>query len=339
VQFPGNFLGGNSLNPVNIAAAGYGPRSGSLPAAGSLYPPIGGSGGNGGTGQFCGGEGGEAMVIAAAQRIAANGDILANGNAAPQVSTTIQGGAGGSVRLAAVLVEGAGAINTSGGKDSDGVVRSPAGPIEIQAFVKDLFTGTGSTAIIRDKPVAAPVPSNLPALDIVGVVVSAADFCGLNCANTGSLTAPDVTLPPAASPASVTINVDTQDVPVGTILDYRAVGADGSVSTASASVQACDCSVGKAFSSAALTLNPGVNYQIVVAPSSSFLLAAVNPISSPLTDKPFAEQAQQKLPNVPGAVPDGHSEAAGVSSVERWAKAFGARPEVYRKLAQVASVP
>ena len=93
--------------------------------------------------------------------------------------------------LAAVLVEGVGKIDTSAGMDSDGVVRSAAGPVEIQAFLQDLFTGTASSTPIRGNPVAAPEPENLPQIEIVEVSVGQQDFCSFECSNTGSLSQPD----------------------------------------------------------------------------------------------------------------------------------------------------
>ncbi len=87
--------------------------------------------------------------------------------AGQQCSTLAQGGGGGSVRLAALLVEGIGNIDTSGGLDSDGVKRSPDGPIEIQAFLQDLFAGTTTgNPLIRGNPVVAPIPSNLPTIQM-----------------------------------------------------------------------------------------------------------------------------------------------------------------------------
>ncbi|MBI4464414.1 MAG: hypothetical protein HY647_06890 [Acidobacteria bacterium] len=137
VQFPG-FPG--SVDATGITPqgpAGFGPRAGSLPSPATLYPPRGGGGGEGGIFTLPdsrtllgGGSGGAAVVIAATQRITVNGTLNASGLHA---SGSGQGGAGGSVRLAALLVEGTGAINTSGGQ---GTPNGPNGPIEIQAFLR-----------------------------------------------------------------------------------------------------------------------------------------------------------------------------------------------------------
>jgi len=57
-----------------------------------------------------------------------------------------------------------------------------AGPIEIQGFVQNLFSGTlqgSATACTTNKDcaVVTPVPSNLPVIEIVGVEVGTNDFC------------------------------------------------------------------------------------------------------------------------------------------------------------------
>ncbi|MBI3894603.1 MAG: hypothetical protein HY313_01595, partial [Acidobacteria bacterium] len=295
--------GGQGLAQPAANAAGFGPRSGSLPAPGSLYPTEPGGGGNGGefstNGAFAvvkGGRGGNAAVVAAAGRITNNGVITVNPRIfAPLIGETVmdaqagsggaQGGAGGSVRLAAVLVEGVGKIDTSAGLDSDGVKRSPDGPVEIQAFLQDLFTGTASTTPIRDNPVAAPMPENLPEIQVVSVIVGQQDFCSFECSNTGSLADPDVTLDPASSAGNVTVEARTQGVPEGALLIFRAVGTDGSVSTANDTVVE-----GTAF--ADLTLNPGATYQIVVYSDTAFALANLESRPALMNAKTFYARLQ-----------------------------------------------
>ena len=225
------------------------------------------------------------------------------------------------MRLAALLVEGTGTIDTSAGLDSDGVKRSPDGPIEIQAFVQDLFTGTAPGAV-RGNPVAAPLPSNLPQIQIVEVsTAGAGDFCGFDCSNTGSLVSPDITLPEASSPVLVTVRA-TADAPVGTILVFRAVGTDGSVAEATAPVPAgCGTDCFPPPPAVDLTLNPGATYQIVVTPSAAFALAR-GPQAAPMR----------------GTVPvTGLREGSGEAELAaRWARALGADPR--RMEAQAARV-
>ena len=90
-----SFQQGDGSNQGGFSPAGFGPRSGSLSAAGSLYPPLGGGGGNGGASSDGvtqgpeGGRGGGALVIAAAQRITLNGLISVIGVTAGTGSTLI----------------------------------------------------------------------------------------------------------------------------------------------------------------------------------------------------------------------------------------------------------
>jgi len=331
---PGGFLGGSGSNAVS---EGFGPRSGTLPAAGSLYPPIGGGGGKGGGGAE-GGRGGPAFVISAARRLTMNGTIFANGLDAETGSSVGQGGAGGSVRLAGVLVEGVGIITTAGGADFDGASRSPSGPVEIQAFVNDLFTGASPTPI-RGRPVVAPLPDNLPTIEVSGIEILSSEFFDSGFTNTGSLTEPDVELPAVLSPVLATVEAFTTGVPLGTLLTFRAVGDDGSVATNSSSVDACDCLEGEGFAFADLLFKPGVTYQVVVTPSTaapdnSFPLARLGGNSFPAgmetviyaRDVPTVLRKTQNI-----FVPP--SEEQATPSAEQWARAFGSRPEAHGKFA------
>ncbi|MBI2815668.1 MAG: hypothetical protein HYX72_01890 [Acidobacteria bacterium] len=250
--------------PSDITTAGFGPRSGSLPAPGSLYPAVGGSGGD----AFLaagGGYGSQAMVIAAAQRITVNGRIavpgapgfLAGVQPSEQVSLG-QGGAGGSVRLAALLVEGSGTIDSSAGNDSDGIKRSPDGPVELQAFLQDLFGGTTTITPIRGNGPVQPIPSNLPLINIDQVDQQ------FGFTNTGSLTTPDVTLAvPSIGEVDVELSISTELVPEGTRLAVRAVGVDGSSF-------ATNTIVSEGTAVAGLTLNAGTTYQITAVPTIEF---------------------------------------------------------------------
>ncbi|MBI2815669.1 MAG: hypothetical protein HYX72_01895 [Acidobacteria bacterium] len=268
---PGSFMGATSTT-ASVSPAGFGPRAGSFPASGSLYPALGGSGGDGRSGLIDvagpnpnGGGGGSAFVISAAQRITVNGTIGAMGLSATQTETPgAQAGAGGSVRLSALLVEGTGMILTNGGNDSDGVVRTPSGPVEIQAFVQDFFSGTTVITPIRGNAPVQPIPANLPVISIDQVNTESPIFEEFGFANTGSLTTPDVTLPvPPTAQLDVEVGLSTELVPNGTVLDVRAVGADGSSFSTIAIVS-------DAFAYAFLTLNAGTTYQITAVPSTAF---------------------------------------------------------------------
>ncbi|MBI4442721.1 MAG: hypothetical protein HY649_05030 [Acidobacteria bacterium] len=326
---PAGFLGGSATPAVS---AGFGPRSGSLPAQGFLYPAIGGGGGTGG-GDFDGGRGGPAFVIVASQRITLNGTIFANGLDAEQgASGTQQGGGGGSVRLGAVLIEGSGTINTAGGTGPGG--NGPAGPIAIQAFLQDLFTGSTSTDPIRSNAVVAPVPDNLPEIVIDAVGVVALEFSDFGFPNTGSLSGPDVTLPATGSSVDVDVEVFTTGIPLGTSLRYRAVGTDGSVVTALGSVGSCECSPGEGIATGDMTLNPGVTYQIVVYPETPFALARGDrgpvPLAEPVL---YATSREDRETEIQQAAMISEEEIS--SPLEKWARAFGAEPQAHKKLAQL----
>ncbi|MBI1955915.1 MAG: hypothetical protein HYS38_05930 [Acidobacteria bacterium] len=343
----GAILGaGTSLFPG--FQAGFGPRSGSLPATASLYPPIGGGGGASDVGNVNGGQGGAAFVVAAAQRITVNGTVSAPGFSALLGGIAAQGGGGGSVRLTAVLIEGTGSILTAGGTGSGGV-SSPNGPSEIQAFLQDLFTGTASTTPIRSNPVVAPIPDNLPTIDITGVGVSDAagsiEYCNSACPNTGSLSTPDVSLPPASTPVTVTVKASTAGVPNGTSLTFRAVGTNGTASTATVAVGGPECPVpGPTIACATLTLNPGATYQIVVYPSTAFALANLNSRPVPMSTEEFYAGLRQDVADetkvaAANPVAEKPSETRVLSPLEKWARVFGVDPEAHQKMAQLKTAP
>ena len=156
--------------------------------------------------------------------------------------------------------------------------------------MQNLFSGTltGSATLCttnRNCAVVAPIPSNLPEIEIVGV--AAGQFFQSVTAATGSLSSPDVTLPGASAPVSVRVDVFTKGVPNGdagafgttvpATLRFRAVGTDGGVVEADGVVGTCDCSLGEGVATATLPgLKPGVTYQIVVVPrDGAYPLAAL----------------------------------------------------------------
>ena len=246
------------------------------------------------------------------------------------------------MRLAAVLVEGTGTINTSGGLDADqttgAVPRSPAGPIEVQAFVQDLFSSGCTTPTkctttpISGKPVVKPLPDNLPRIEIVGVRVATSEGCGFECSNTGSLTTPDVSITLSPLPTTVqnvVVEARTTGVPLGTVLRFRAVGADGSVSEKSGSVVAVNsCSGIPGVCETLSNLNPGVPYQIVVTPDTAFALARSGDGPLPLGEMIF------RAGGAPGIVSEPRPQGNG-PSLEQWARAFGVESGAPKKVAQM----
>ncbi len=314
-SMPGGFAAANNLTSLpGISPAGFGPRLGSAPAAGSLYPIVGGSGGNAAVGTGIvgpgGGPGGSALVISAAQRITVNGTISAfgfDGGSFNGTTGVAQGGGGGSVRLAGLLVEGVGTIDTSAGHDSDGVARSPAGPVEVQAFLQDLFTGITSTVPVRGNLPVQAVPSNLPRIDLVRIQATAPVSDQSGFTNIGSLTTADVTLPvPSTSQVSVEVSIATQNVPEGKFLTVRAVGTDGNVSID-------NVAVASASAVAHLTLNAGTTYQIVATPSTPIELTG----NTRLASNGAAHHDENGL-----------QLAAARLAAENWMRAFGVSAEV-----------
>ena len=249
------------------------------------------------------------------------------GSAVGTLSSTAQGGGGGSVRLSGLLVEGIGTVNTSGGSDSDGVVRSPAGPVEVQAFLQDLFAGATTTTPIRGNLPVQAVPANLPVIAIAQVNAGpyTPPFQQFGFGNTGSLTTPDVTFPqPSAATITVDVSISTQHVPDGTILAFQAVGMDGSAVSANASVS-------QAAAVAHLTLNAGTTYQIVVTPGNAFALSRRNPnavASTGTMDRAGAVPLMAgTAKNSPGTQNIKSLEREG-EIAEQWMKAFGMTTEM-----------
>ena len=143
----------------------------------------------------------------------------------------------------------------------------------------------------------------------------------LSCANTGSLVAPDVALPAAATVQTVEVEARTTGVPLGTNLVFRAVSSDGSVSEASGPVVgAAACTDGEG-ACVNLNLNPGATYQIVVTPTTVFSLAR----------RPQAAPMRGTIPVT--SLREGNGDA-GLAA--RWARALGADPRTME--AQVARV-
>jgi hypothetical protein len=256
-------------------------------------------------------------LLSAAQRITLNGTINANGLKAGVGFGTSQGGAGGSVRLAGLLVEGAGTVTTSAGADSDNVVRSPSGPVEVQAFLQDLFAGTATTNPIRGNAPVQPIPANLPLISLDQVNAPALSFQQFGMLNKGSLTNPDVLLPPiSTAQVVVTISASTQNILDGTILVFRAVGTDGSVSTATSSVSS-------AAAAANLNFNAGATYQIVVTSNTPFPSQVLNPAQGIELSRITPESRSAMLNENAAHALDRIAQPGDSALAEQWMKAFG----------------
>ena len=235
------------------------------------------------------------------------------------------------MRLAGLLVEGAGEINTSGCADSDGVLRSPAGPIEVQAFLQDLFTGPTTTTPIRGNLPVQPIPANLPQITLTQVDAASPLFQQIGFTNTGSLVTPDVTFPvPPAAQVVVDLSMTTQLVPDGTSLTVRAVATDGTAATVVVPV-----SLSSAV--AQLTLNAGTTYQIVVTPSTPFALSRRIPNAlelagrrDPASTLGLRSKIESKLESTAEEMLAAGASAAKIRErqiAEQWLKAFGVSTE------------
>ena len=237
---------------VTSGGGGYFPEAiavgGSTYGVSTVLPLIGGSGGGGGTGgpSFAGsggGGGGGALLIAASGAVTLSGVILADGANAGDDDTGQNngaaggGGSGGAVRIIASRLQGAGKVFARGGQGgvsenwgmysqtaSRGGAGSP-GRVRLEA---EVFTFTGSTTPHYDV-VATPAPAfvpNLPGLRIVAV---------------GGFPVPqqpvgraDVTLP-FGTPNPVAVEVETQGIPVSSVVQVRVVPEFGGATSVDSS--------------------------------------------------------------------------------------------------------
>lgn len=192
-----------------------------------LAPLVGGSGGGGGhiasqgtTVRF--GTGGGALLIASSTAITVNGHIQANGGQAGGFTFPNPGGggAGGSIRLAAPVVNGTGVLSVLGG--AGGFVSSSDGRVRIEDFQR-AFRGTvtpsSSHIIASPFAVLLPPPTPLPSVRVVsiaGVPVPPNPM--------GSITMPDVTL---NTPTTAPVQIEARHIPPGTVVQLQIYSETG----------------------------------------------------------------------------------------------------------------
>lgn len=235
----GNGPGGAPLGGAASAGSFAGLGAGHLFAGGSatlgvggsaygnafLLPIIGGSGGSGSivssgsnTGRGCGGgAGGGALLIASSVSIDLDGSITANGGLGgfnPQGgggSTIIGGhGSGGAIRLMAPDLTGSGSVSALGGVQGSSTRTGSNGRVRLEAFRYNntLTLAPAFTNVVAPGPVFPPATA--PAVRVTQIASTPVP------ANpTGSTTNPDVTI---TSSVDVTIQLTTQNIPVGSIL-------------------------------------------------------------------------------------------------------------------------
>jgi hypothetical protein len=173
-----------------------------------LVPLVGGSGGDGGETQG-GGAGGGALLIASSASITVNGGITANGG----VSSDGAGGSGGSIRLAAPIIDGSGSLSAKGGERG-----GADGRIRFEAF-NNHFTGNfNETPLAQGKPFGLFLPPDpAPSVRVVsidGVAPKNSEF-SVNRAS------------------AVTVVVEARHVPPGTVVELQFVSENNAAQTVS----------------------------------------------------------------------------------------------------------
>lgn len=209
--------GGGAATSGKISDGGNGSFTGNQ----YLTPLIGGSGGGG---SFCSGgigstagAGGGAILIASSTSItiASSGSISVNGGSGAAPTGCNQGGgqtvgsgggAGGGIRLIANSVAGSGNLFAAGGGNRHNSSAATNGLVRLEAF-QNTFTGGGCSCVVRSTPYSLALPTSAPAALMVtsinGVPINANPF-----------SFPDVTL---NSSTSVTVNIQAQFIPLGTV--------------------------------------------------------------------------------------------------------------------------
>ena len=244
---PGGFDGGIGGVRFDVSGSyqgtpGQGPGGGAVPAdpdrdgAGGTYngtygnrliqPLIGGSGGSGATSADSssggnGGGGGGAILIASSRDVIIEGGVYARGGDGWGRSTGSWngeyggGGSGGAIRIVADRITGNGAINANGGDSrSDG----GAGRIRLEAFYRPIVPNASPTP-----SATAPTETSGEASDaMIWIANVAGEAVGNN--PTGSLITPDVVFTEAGT---ITITVDSENVPVGTPVELRITTTEG----------------------------------------------------------------------------------------------------------------
>jgi len=273
---PGFGPTGGAGGPANTPA--YGEDAGPTPAATSLIPLVGGSGGGGqgawdtvcgfrGAGGSGGGGGGALLVAANTQIVLESTLVDARGGQGGFGCQGYRGGAGsgGSVRMAASTITGNSTIQVG-----NGIVR----------FEGNAATFGGFIDTIRGTVLAAPqpaIPSGIPTLRITSVGGIAV---GQN--PTGSISTPDVTFQTAPS-GPVTVNLAASNIPTGTVVNVRANPLIGTATAADSS--ALTGSAQSSTASASLTIPAGAG---VITAVTSF------PVTTAMLDR---------LPSIPGMKP------------------------------------
>jgi hypothetical protein len=220
----------------------------------TLLPLSGGSGGGGGgsstTGTSCkgggGGGGGGAMLVSSNGAITVNGVIRSNGGTYGAYGSSTcarvgSAGSGGAIRLVANTIAGSGTLQATGGA------------IRVESFE---FTLPAANSSPTASYVNAPGPVFAPIVTFIGIAtINGADTSENNGellwdAPAGALGGVDITID---VPGEVAVDIITEGVPSGTILDLNVKPVHGDdASTVSVTIDPADCNAAGDCSSLAI---------------------------------------------------------------------------------------
>ncbi len=225
---PGSGPGGGQAGTSSSVSGG----GGQFMASQYLIPLVGGSGGGGGYGgclafSGSGGAGGGAILIASSASITVNGVLTADGGqGGGGCGVASGGGSGGSIRLMANTIMAAVTANIRAvpGPGSGGPLTAQYGLVRLEDFGLTLNPGN-----LAGTPYLTSVPHQivLPATPPASIMVTSVAGIPIN-ANPFSF--PDATI---NSSSPVTINVEAQYIPVGTIpkiIVFSETGPDQAIS-------------------------------------------------------------------------------------------------------------
>jgi hypothetical protein len=230
---------------------------------------VGGSGGGGSGPQVSspltgigdgGGGGGGAILIASstAIRFVGNGSISAIGGSFRGLGGA---GAGGAIRLVANVISGIpGVFSVAGGSAS----ASP-GYIRVEAYDLSSFDVPTGTAVSYGPPNPIVLPTNAPKLRIVSIA-------GVNAPTTpaGSFQAPPDVVLPSTQTSPVTVALEANNIPVGTLIQVSVIPEQGSRTGVESTALAGNEALSTA--TASVTLPSGVS--VLVASATVPLLTA-----------------------------------------------------------------
>jgi hypothetical protein len=241
-QQPGLGPGGGLLVGPFGAAAGNASHATQSHHAGPPYgndfllPLVGGSGGGGGyfstinplafgTG---GGAGGGAILVASSTAITVAGTIRARGGDRGLASfASVQwggAGSGGSIHLLAPVVTVDGTITAAAGLASNGLDSGSPGRIRIEAVARQLAGATISPTPALATAFGQPlILTARPRLRVTSIVDQAGTHLVADPPS-ASFAIPDVTIDDSGP---VTVNIEAQNIPVGTVVQLHVVSQTG----------------------------------------------------------------------------------------------------------------